>query len=213
MSTNLIDEITQGIVPSVAPLTVQQYHAMISSGILHEGAPIELIDGILVRKDRRDREGDIMTVGPGHSFTVTHLDTLLDELLKSTGFHIRTQQPLTLSGTSEPEPDGSIVRGTAADYRKRHPGPSDTVVVIEVAESSLEYDRVVKLKMYAAAGIPAYWIINLRDNVVEVHLRPLPADERYADCVRFRSGDSLEVELDSQRVLLDVASVIGDSPG
>jgi len=210
MSTAITEGIVGGVTAVFEPLTVQQYHAMISSGILREGSPVELIDGMLVRKDRRDREGSIMTVGPGHSFTVTNLDELFDELLKSTGFHVRTQQPLTLSGTSEPEPDGSIVRGTAADYRKRHPGPSDTTVVIEVADSSLEYDRVVKLKKYAAAGIPVYWIINLRDNEVEVYLRPLPADERYEDCVRFRSGDSLEVALDSRGITLEVESLFGD---
>lgn len=210
MSTELISDIARGITPVFEPLTVQQYHAMIASGILREGAPVELIEGLLVRKDRRDREGDIMTVGPGHSFTVTNLNDLFDGLLKSAEFHVRTQQPLILSGTSEPEPDGCIVRGSASDYRKHHPGPSDTAVVIEVADSSLEYDRAVKLRKYAAAGIPVYWIVNLRDVMVEAYLRPLPAEERYEDCVKFRPGDVIEITLDSQRLTVQVASLLGE---
>ena len=89
------------------------------------------------------------------------------------GHDIRPQLPLALDDRSEPEPDLAVVRGEVRDYLKSHPGPEDTVLVVEVADSSLRYDQTEKLAAYARAEIPEYWILNLLDGVLEVYREPV----------------------------------------
>jgi Uma2 family endonuclease len=89
----------------------------------------------------------------------------------SEGWDYRTQEPLTLAD-GEPEPDGAVVRGTFQDYAARHPGPADVALVIEVADTTLARDRGIKLRSYARAGIPQYWIINLIDCQIETYSEP-----------------------------------------
>src|SRR5207244_2269680 len=99
------------------PLTLEQYHKMIETGILISGDPIELLDGLLVPKDRSKAGEDPMSVGEEHAFDVDELGAL-NRLLPA-GCYIRIQQPVQLPPNSEPEPDGSIVRGAPSDYRHR----------------------------------------------------------------------------------------------
>jgi Uma2 family endonuclease len=99
---------------------------------------------------------------------------------------------------SEPEPDLAIVRGPATRYVARHPGPLDVALVIEVADSSLQYDRGVKAELYARGGIPAYWIVNLVDSCVEVMTDPTP--QGYRRRVVCRDGESLDLVLDGAPV-------------
>jgi Uma2 family endonuclease len=87
------------------------------------------------------------------------------------GWFVEAQQPVTLSD-GEPEPDGAVVRGTRRQYGDRHPGPMDVALVIEVADSSLEWDRTTKKHNYARAGIPVYWIVNLCNGQLEVYSEP-----------------------------------------
>ena len=85
------------------------------------------------------------------------------------GCHLRIQDPITIHPSHEPEPDAAIVRGRPRDYADHHPEPGDVVSLIEISESSLEHDRTTKLRIYAAAGIPQYIILNLVDRRVEVY--------------------------------------------
>jgi Uma2 family endonuclease len=163
----------------VVPLSVEQYHRMIDTGILPSGEPIELLDGFLVRKDRSSAGADPMTVGPPHSWVIAQLVALCAGL-EIHGCHLRVQQPLTLPPDDEPEPDGAIVRGPSAGYRNSHPGAADVICLIEVADSSLQRDRVTKRRIYADAGIPLYVIINLVDGMIEVHSEPQAGEGRYA---------------------------------
>lgn len=158
-------------------LTVDQYHSLIGDVIV-EGEPYELLQGRVVRKDRSQRGADPMSIYPPHVLGVTHLEDLKDRL-KPLGCTLRVQQPLTLSAYNEPEPDGAIVIGTKYDYAIRHPTPAEVLMVFEVAHSSLRHDRTAKQKIYAAAGIERYVIVNLIDHVVELHTRPLVEMERY----------------------------------
>ena len=144
--------------------TVGQYHEMIETGILGENDRIELLEGGILQMSPK---------GPRHVFVVQELFAQLSLLLPS-GWHMRCQDPLTLAD-SEPEPDIAIVRGSRQDYAGRHPGPSDTGLVIEVADSSAELDRTVKQRVYAAAGIPVYLLVNLAERKVEAFSRPQPA--------------------------------------
>lgn len=163
----------------LARINVEQYHRMLETGILHDGDRIELLDGLLVYKDRSARGEGEMTIGKGHQFSVNRL-TRLDRLLTQFGCYMQVQGAITLPPNHEPEPDGAIVRGQDSDYLDHHPGPSDLPCVIEVSDSSLPHDRTAKLAIYASAGIPQYVIVNLIDNCVETYEQPIPAEGRYA---------------------------------
>lgn len=195
MADTLASDITKATSMVIEPLTVEQYHAMIRQGILVEGAPIELIDGLLIRKDRRDKEGSIMTVGPRHANTIIGLTDLLLSLVDRKRAHVRSQQPVTLDGTNEPEPDVSLVHGQISDFAHHHPGPGAIPLVVEVADSSLSFDRTEKLPKYAAAGIPTYWIVNLNNDTVEVYALPQPQLRSYQSDRLFHRGDTIPVEV------------------
>lgn len=169
------------------PLAVKQYHAMIETGILPEGAPYELLDGFLIRKDRSAVGEDPMTIGHGHAWVVTKLGTL-EKRLNRLGCHIRLQQPVTIPAFNEPEPDASIILGEIDDYRDRHPCANEVTSVIEVADASLQHDRIVKGRIYAKAGIPQYIIINLLDQIVEVHTDPMRKKGRYNHSTLLRAS-------------------------
>jgi Uma2 family endonuclease len=146
---------------------VDQYHALIDAGVLTEDDPVELLGGWLVRK---------MTQKPAHPIAVDLLREAFENRLSGARY-VRTQAPITLS-EGEPEPDVALVRGKRADYRKRHPGPGDVLLVVEVADTSLARDRGVKKQSYALASIPTYWIVNLVEGQIEVYTDPTgPVDE------------------------------------
>ena len=101
-------------------LSVEQYHQMIRQGILPDGAPVELIDGLLVWKDRSAHGSDPRSHGPRHGLTIKRLQRL-DVRLKPFDCHLQLQLPITLSDTSEPEPDAAIVKGAPEGYSDHHP--------------------------------------------------------------------------------------------
>lgn len=184
----------------IVPLTVDQYHQMIAAAILREGEPIELIDGLLVRKDRSALGADPMTVGHAHRLVVTRLLNLAQRL-QPLGCHIYSQNPITLPPSHEPEPDGAIVRGVPGAYVDRHPGPLDVLCAIEVAESSLAYDRMTKQRVYAAAGIAQYVLVNIPDRQIEVYEQPVSGEGRYASRAVVKSGGRLRITLDAGQSL------------
>jgi Uma2 family endonuclease len=194
--------------PGIERLNVHQLHQMIELGILREGEPIELIDGILVRKDNSDAGGDPMTHGPKHAFCVQQVMELNAEA-KPHGWHLRQQLPITLTDNREPEPDVALVRGGIADYQDCHPGPSDCAAVIEVADSSLEYDRTVKAPIYASAQIPVLWIVNIPDRQIEVYQSPHAAEGRYDERTDFKCGQTAPLDLgEGASVVVKVDSIL-----
>ena len=183
----------------IARLTVDQVHAMIKAGIVHEGASIELIDGVLVHKDRSASGEDPMSIGKDHRLVVSLLAEI-DPDLAQRGCHMQTQNPLSLSPYDEPEPDGAILRGRPRAYTDRVPGAGDVGSVIEVADSSLAYDRKTKLALYARAGIAQYVIVNLSGRCVELYEQPRP-DGSYQEIVVRRSGETVGLRLpDGERL-------------
>jgi Uma2 family endonuclease len=185
---------------SMVRFTLDQYHQMIATGFVREGAPIEFIDGFLVLKDRSKRGSDPMTVCPAHGWSIQKLDRL-NHRLEPLGLLMRTQQPITLPPSHEPEPDGVVARGAIDDYRKRHPHAPDITCVIEVADSSLDYDRTTKQRVYASAGIPQYVIINLPEASVDVYEGPHGEPARYAPPVRLGRSDRVRFNLGDGRTL------------
>src|SRR5262249_54067036 len=146
---------------------VAQYHDLIRLGILADGAPVELLEGLLVTK---------MSKKPSHSYVNEQLRLGAQRILPA-GWLVRAQDPITLD-TSEPEPDLTIPRGKLADYAERHPAPGDIAQLAEVSDTTLAFDRGMKKRIYARARIPVYWIVNLVDRQVEVYTQPSgPAEE------------------------------------
>lgn len=130
---------------------------MVAADILGEDDPVELLEGLLVYK---------MSKNPPHTFVTQQLRFVLEALASSEWF-INDQEPITLD-TSEPEPDVSVVRGQRRDYLRRHPKAQDVALVVEVAEA----DQGAKKRIYARAGIPVYWVVNLVDQRIEVYSNP-----------------------------------------
>lgn len=142
--------------------TIEEYHQLIELGFLKEGDRIELIRGELIQ---------MVAKGTPHTFCTTRLCRQLDRLLGDKAV-IRCQEPILLSGNSEPEPDVVIAIGNEADYLPHHPYPQDILLVVEIADSTLIYDQTKKLELYAEAGISHYWIINLNINQLECYTQP-----------------------------------------
>ncbi len=148
-------------------LSVAQYHAMIRCGILTADDPVELLEGWLVTK---------MPKNPAHRVATRSTLKALERIVPA-GWYVDAQEPITLE-TSEPEPDVMVVRGETRQYHDRHPGPADLALAVEVADTTLQRDRGSKKRAYARARIPAYWIINLVENQLEVYADPSgPAEE------------------------------------
>jgi Uma2 family endonuclease len=202
MAISLLSEQTVAENPVFVRLTVDQLHQMLATGVIREGEPVELIDGLLVYNDRRDAGGKQMSHGPRHAVATENLGEL-NLQLRPLEFIMRTQKPVVLSDMSEPEPDGAIVEGDSRRYSSRHPHPHEIQLVIEVADTSLSYDRTVKQRLYAAAQLPVYWIVNLQENVVEVYSDPAPAEGRYREVKRHRRGEPIELTLGAAALIVD----------
>ncbi|BAY90707.1 MULTISPECIES: Uma2 family endonuclease [unclassified Tolypothrix] len=142
--------------------TLAEYHRLAELGFFKEGERVELIKGEII---------NMAAKGKPHSVCLTRLSRELFQLVKEQGT-IRTQDPITIADNSEPEPDLVIVRNRADDYLANYPNPSDILLLIEIADSSLKYDQEVKLPLYAEAGIIDYWIFNLVDNYLEFYSEP-----------------------------------------
>lgn len=209
-SQSLLEAAAAGTAPGVMSFSVDQYHRMIETGILREGEPAELIDGLVLRKDRSAGEESEMIHGPQHAMVLTCLSRLLDRAVESLGAHVRNQLPVTLSKNTEPEPDLAVAAGQPDDFQDRHPGPDSVLAVIEVAESSLTFDRTTKQAIYAAANIPVYWIVNLVDHRLEVFEEPSTERQVYAQQSAFDPGETVTLPIGTTgEVSLNVADFLG----
>lgn len=180
--------------PEYGPLyrvSVEQYLEMIRADILRDEDRVELLEGVIVAK---------MTRHPSH---VLATRLILDALghIPLNGWFVAKEDPIQ-TRDSVPEPDCSVIRGAIRDYALRHPGLGDMALVVEVAESSLARDRGAKMRIYARAAIPVYWLINLNDRRVEVYTDPTgPADHpTYRQGWAFGPEDELPVILDGREV-------------
>ncbi len=149
-------------IPPPLRLTVTEYHRLAELGFWGEDDRIELIRGELIQMSAK---------GLAHESCLTRLLRVLPPLLGQRAT-LRCQSPITLAVDGEPEPDFAIVQNREDDYESAHPTPAETILVIEVADSSLEYDRTVKLSLYAEARIPHYWLFNVVDRILEVYTEP-----------------------------------------
>jgi len=142
--------------------TVDQYHRMIRAGILREGERVELIEGEII---------EMAAVGNRHIACILDLDELFQVGLAGRA-RVSVQNPVQLSASSEPEPDLTILRHRPDRYRSGPPLAEDVYLLIEVSDTTLAYDRGIKLRLYALAGVPEYWIFDLKRNRLLVFREP-----------------------------------------
>ena len=151
------------------PLTINKYrfssssyHEMIELGILGENDRVELIEGEIIA---------MAAIESRHAACVNQVNRLLNQHLRAEWI-ISVQNPIALSDGNEPEPDIALLRFQSDFYAKALPRAQDTLLVIEVADSSLEYDQTIKLPLYAKTGISELWIIDLNQNLIHQYLDP-----------------------------------------
>lgn len=171
---------------SLAKFSTDRYDRMVQSGLLTSEDKVELLENYVVLKMPRD---------PVHDCAIQLLDDALKAVLPP-GWRIRCQLTVALVD-SRPEPDYAVVRGDARTYATRHPTADDTVLVIEVANTSLLRDQRDKARIYARGGVACYWIVNLEERRVEVHTQPSgPTDApAYASVQNFAAGDAVPLVL------------------
>lgn len=189
---------------------VQAYHALLSTGVIEEGAPYELLDGQIVRKLRNAMGEDPMTIGYEHVGCVQKLARLNGKLSKR-GCHLRIQQPIAIPPFNVPEPDGAIVTGDVEFYisAKRHPEEREILCLIEVADASLSRDRGYKLRCYADAGVVMYVIVNLPERVAELYTEPVQGAGRYGRSVTLRGKEKLTLPtVEGSGVVVSVSSLL-----
>jgi Uma2 family endonuclease len=157
--------------------TVHDYHRMGEAGILHEDDRVELIEGEIV---------EMAAIGTRHFTCVNGLTRLLVRGVGDAAI-VSVQNPVRLDEHTEPQPDLAVLQ--TRDYRESLPRPEDVLLLIEVSDTTLSYDRNVKLPLYARAGIPEVWIVDLAGETVEHYTGP--SEDSYRHVERVRRGEEI----------------------
>jgi Uma2 family endonuclease len=173
--------------PAKRLFTREEYHRAAEAGVFTPDERLELMNGEIYKKTSPQKSG--------HSFVIRALDELLTDAF-GRGFDVRPQLPLQRNDNTEPEPDVSVVPGSWKDYQNEHPPLTRAVLIAEVSDTSLRADRGIKAALYAEAGVPDYWIVNLKDRVIEVYREPSGAPSAagafaYKSARIYHEGESL----------------------
>lgn len=182
----------------VRRFSVAEYHQLMEIGILKDGDPYELLDGWITKK---------MTHNPAHDVCVDLLREFFSQNLPK-GWRPRIQSSIALSN-SEPEPDVTIVHGSARDFLSQHPTPKSIALVIEVADSSLDRDRI-KSQLYAQDRVDRYWLINLSDRIIEDYSQAIGKGTaaKYKTVKVVESDDTLSLTVGRKTLSLRVADIL-----
>lgn len=159
--------------------TVSEYYQMAEAGILREDDRVELIEGEVI---------EMSPIGSKHAACVARLVEIFGLKVKKQAI-VWVQNPLRLADYSEPEPDIALLKRRKDFYAGQHPTPPDVLLIVEVADTSVEYDRNVKAPLYARAGIPEVWIIDLVNNTIEVFSQP--ENGEFQTKTIFKRGDTI----------------------
>lgn len=179
--------------------SVAEYHRLTADGFFAKDSRFELLDGHIVRRP---------SPSPIHATTIHICGHRLAELLPA-GWEVHYRSEVTLAD-SAPEPDVSIVRDRGRDYFTRHPNVGDLGLVIDVADAALLDARRDKTRIYAADGVPSYWIVNVAERQIEVYMDPQPAasPSRYASRTDYRPGATVPLTLGGARVTVRVDDLL-----
>jgi Uma2 family endonuclease len=175
---------------------VAEYYRMAEAGIFSEDDRVELIEGEIAQ---------MTPIGSGHAGRVLRIGTLFSRQVGDAAL-VNVQNPIRLGDFSEPQPDVALLRPRDDFYAQGHPTPADVLLLIEVADTSLAYDRGVKAPLYARARIPELWIVNLLEDLIEVYTDPV--DGAYRQVRRARRGETLSMH-SPPGVALSVAAILG----
>ena len=159
--------------------TVDEYYKIVEAGVFPERVRTELIDGEII---------EMTGMGVAHAMAITRATRLFSRVFGEKA-EVRIQLPLPLSRFSEVEPDLCLVNADRRGIDKHHPEPADVFLVVEISDSSLRYDRDVKLPVYAAADVPEVWIEDLPNQILHVYREPFR--RQYKGALRFQVGDSV----------------------
>lgn len=160
--------------------TIEEFER-IPDEVFPEGERVELIDGLIYTK---------MGQNDPHIFALSYTLEALRAVF-GTGYAFLSQMPTRFEGGSKVEPDILVLRGNLRDYERRRVDPqNDVALLVEVSDASLAYDQANKTRLYAAQGVPEYWIVNLQNRTLEVRRRPMPELGAYAETVLVREGGS-----------------------
>jgi Uma2 family endonuclease len=161
--------------------TVKEYYQMFESGLFADGDRVELIRGEIIK---------MSPIGRRHAACVDRCNYTFAHKL-GTKVIIRIQNPLALDNTSEPEPDVMVLKYKKDFYRSGHPQPTDVLLLIEVADSTIESDRQLKIPLYAEDGITEVWLIDINSACIEVYR--YPTDQGYQDIQKYYRGQNLSI--------------------
>ncbi|MBI2910973.1 MAG: Uma2 family endonuclease [Chloroflexi bacterium] len=173
--------------------TVEDYHRMAQAGVLGEDDRVELIEGEIV---------EMAPIGSRHAACVKRLNRMLSQRVGDRAL-IGVQDPVQLGERSEPEPDVALLQPRADGYASGHPGPDDVLLLIEVADTTLAYDRGVKIPLYGRAGVPETWLVDLEGHAIEQYTEPSPQGYRLVR--RLLAGERI-----SPQAFPDVSLAIDD---
>lgn len=177
-------------------ITADEYERMGEAGIFSPDARLELLEGSIY---------ELPPIRPPHAACITHLNMLLHPLFDRR-LIISIQNPVRLDNFSEPQPDIALLRWRDDFYRHAHPTPADKMLVIEVADSTVESDRSYRLPLYAKAGIPEVWIVNLPGETIELDAEP--ASGVYQVSKTFKRGEEVQAQGVSE-LRVGVADILG----
>jgi Uma2 family endonuclease len=161
-------------------ITVDEYERMGKAGIFGDDARLELLEGAIYQ---------MSPIGSPHAACVKRLSALLNQLFGGK-LIVSTQDPIRLDDFSEPQPDVALLRWRDDFYHHAHPTPADVLLVIEVADSTVESDRSYKMPLYAKAGVQEAWIVNLQDETIELYAEPV--DGVYQVSKTFQQGEEVQ---------------------
>lgn len=176
--------------------TVKQYNQMVEAGILTEDDRVELIRGEII---------EMTPINRRHSSHVNRLNELF-VLRFAQLVTVGVQNPVELNDNSEPQPDISLLRRKADFYESGHPQPQDILLLVEVADTTVESDRQIKIPLYAETGIIEVWLVDINEQCIEVYREPSP--NGYQNVQRFVRGQSLSI-LAFPEIIISVNEVLG----
>ena len=181
--------------PTRRRFTVAEYYAMAEAGVLAPDERVELLDGEIIV---------MPPIGDWHASRVKRLNNSMLPPLEGRAI-VSVQDPTRLDDASEPEPDIMLLRWRDDFYEGGHPGPADVLLLIEVSDTTVDYDRGAKLSAYAAAGIPEVWIVNRPDRRIESYSDP--TGDAYATVRYYEPGESISPQAFPD-VILQVDQII-----
>lgn len=175
---------------------IAEYYKMAAAGVFSEDDRVELIEGEII---------EMNPIGSRHAACVGRLTKMLERLAGDRAI-VWVQNPVQVSDYSEPLPDVALLRRRDDFYAQANPQAPDVFLLVEVADSSVEYDRNIKIPLYAQAGIPEVWIVNLPKEAVEIYTQPLGGEYREIRLVK--RGESLSAK-SIPNLTVDAGAVLG----